>query len=121
MVQGRNAVCLPLREDPAEATRLVTLEVLHRLEFDAEFLMSGVIVRAAGAKQEESQIYLKGSVHSVVQLVAHNRLPENWAHVSTYPSGLKLVVQSVVWLDAQELGPHKWFVLHAYLKGLVAC
>ena len=59
----------------------MTLDILHRLEFDAEYLMSGVIVRTALAKHEEPQIILKGSVHSVVQLVAHNRLPEDWAHV----------------------------------------
>ena len=61
----------------------MTLQVLHRLEFDAEFLMSGVIVQTASAKQKEPQIFLKGSVHSVVQLVAHNRLPGDWAHVSS--------------------------------------
>ena len=61
----------------------MTLQVLHRLEFDAEYLMSGVIVQTASAEQEDPQIFLKGSVHSVVQLVAHNRLPGDWAHVSS--------------------------------------
>ncbi|KAL3134541.1 hypothetical protein ABBQ38_006385 [Trebouxia sp. C0009 RCD-2024] len=59
----------------------MTLQVLHRLEFDAEYLMSGVIAEAASARQEGPQIFLKGSVHAVVQLVAHNRLPWDWAHV----------------------------------------
>lgn len=61
----------------------MTLQVLHRLEFDAEYLMSGVIAEAASARQEGPQIFLKGSVHAVVQLVAHNRLPWDWAHVSS--------------------------------------
>lgn len=60
----------------------MTLRVLHRLEFDAEYLMSGVIVEPASAQEEAPQIFLKGSVHAIVQLVAHNRLPGDWAHVS---------------------------------------
>ena len=60
----------------------MTLQVLHRLEFDAEYLMSGVIVQSASARQEEPLIFLKGSLHSVIQLVAHNRLPGDWAHVT---------------------------------------
>ncbi|KAL3160263.1 hypothetical protein ABBQ38_009745 [Trebouxia sp. C0009 RCD-2024] len=78
---GRNAVCLPIRRHPREAASFMTLQVLHRLEFDAEYLMSGVIAEAASARQEGPQIFLKGSVHAVVQLVAHNRLPWDWAHV----------------------------------------
>ena len=44
--------------------------------------MSGVVARTASAKQEEAQVFLKGSPHSVAQLVAHNRLPLDWARVS---------------------------------------
>ena len=74
-------MCLPLRLRPEEAARFETLDILHRMEFDADLLMSGVIVRSASSGSEEPQIIVKGSVHSVVQLVAHNRLPEDWAHV----------------------------------------
>ena len=47
-------------------------------------MMSGVIARgpASGKEEEEAEVFLKGSPHAVVQLVAHNRLPENWAPVS---------------------------------------
>lgn len=72
-----------MRRHPEEAARFMTLHVLHRLEFDAEYLMSGVIVETASARHEPPQIFLKGSVHAVVQLVAHNRLPSDWAHVSS--------------------------------------
>ncbi|KAL3147353.1 hypothetical protein ABBQ32_002836 [Trebouxia sp. C0010 RCD-2024] len=78
---GRNSICLPMRRHPEEAARFMTLHVLHRLEFDAEYLMSGVIIETASARHEPPQIFLKGSVHAVVQLVAHNRLPSDWAHV----------------------------------------
>jgi len=59
------------------------LDILHRFEFDADHMMSGVIARgAASGKEEEPEVFLKGSPHAVIQLVAHNRLPENWAPVS---------------------------------------
>ena len=83
-MQGRNTVCLPLSQHPGEPARFVTLEILHRFEFDAEFMMSGVIARSPSAKHQEPQVFLKGSPHAVVQLVAHNRLPENWVQVTAF-------------------------------------
>ena len=82
MVQGRNTICLPVRQQPEEAARFVTLDILHRFEFDAELMMSGTVARTASAKQEEAQVFLKGTPHAVAQLVAHNRLPQDWARVS---------------------------------------
>ncbi len=83
-------MCLPLRQQPDEPARFVTLEVLHRFEFDVDFMMSGVIARTASAKSEP-QVFLKGSPHAIVQLVAHNRLPENWAQVRSYCFSLLFV------------------------------
>ena len=55
--------------------------------------MSGVVARTASAKQEEeAQVFLKGTPHAVAQLVAHNRLPPDWARVSLS------VAVSVCWL-----------------------
>ena len=86
LVQARNTICLPVRQHPAEPARFVTLDVLHRFEFDADHMMSGVVARgaASGKEEEEPEVFLKGSPHAVVQLVAHNRLPDNWAPVSIY-------------------------------------
>ncbi len=85
-MQGRNTVCLPVRRDPSEPARFVTLDILNRFEFDADHMMSGVIAREAravsGQEEEEAEVFLKGSPHAVIQLVAHNRLPDNWAPVS---------------------------------------
>ncbi|KAL0035584.1 hypothetical protein WJX79_000466 [Trebouxia sp. C0005] len=95
---GRNTICLPLRRHPAEPARFVTLEVLHRFEFDVDQNMSGVVARgaASGKEEEEPEVFLKGSPHAVIQLVAHNRLPENWASVMLSWAAMGYRVMGVV-------------------------
>ncbi|KAL0050516.1 hypothetical protein WJX82_001360 [Trebouxia sp. C0006] len=95
---GRDTVCLPVRRDPSEPARFVTLDILHRFEFDADHMMSGVIARgpASGKEEEEAKVFLKGSPHAVVQLVAHNRLPENWAPVMLSWAAMGYRVMGVV-------------------------
>ncbi|KAL0020340.1 hypothetical protein WJX77_012513 [Trebouxia sp. C0004] len=95
---GRNTICLPVRQHPAEPARFVTLDVLHRFEFDADHMMSGVVARGAppGKEGEEPEVFLKGSPHAVIQLVAHNRLPENWAPVMLSWAAMGYRVMGVV-------------------------
>lgn len=84
LVQGRSTISLPLRVSRNEPARQVQLEVLHRFEYDAKMLMSGVIAKSNSSKTERAQVLIKGAPHQVCQLAEPDTVPQDWTQVRSF-------------------------------------
>ena len=83
LLQNRSSVSLPQRlSQQTTSTRLVRMDILLRLEFNAMLMMSGAIARASDAKQDSAQVFIKGAPFEVAALVGFAALPQGWGAVS---------------------------------------
>lgn len=57
------------------------MEILHRFEYDAQWMMSGVVAKADTTLNERAQVLLKGAPHEVTQLLDPDGLPQDWLPV----------------------------------------
>lgn len=58
------------------------MEILMRLEYNANVMMSGVIARAERARLDSAQVLLKGAPFEIAALVGFAALPQGWGAVS---------------------------------------
>lgn len=84
-LKGRNTVSLPLRDGRNEVARQVQLEVLQRFEYDANMMMSGVIVKSnSTTRRERAQVLVRGAPFEISQLAEPDSLPPDWTQVSSH-------------------------------------
>ena len=90
LTQDRNTVVLPRKADNKSNAWLVTLDILKVLDFNAQTMKSGALIRARDADPNSALLFLRGAPGVIKSMVGNQSVPTDFDQVHNHIDPLNI-------------------------------